>query len=112
MVKRDDLPVTLPQAGKGASEDFPLFVPVTEVERIGLITCQERWLNGPLDGVRARRKGPRATVKPRTLNLVQITVPLRQFHSLRRGHLLVRDGAAELYLQFVIELLDSLVLAS
>jgi hypothetical protein len=38
-------------------------------------------------------------------------VPLRQIHSLRRGHLLVSDRATELDLQFVIEVLDSFVLA-
>jgi hypothetical protein len=112
MVESNDLPVTLRQAGKAASEDFPLFVTVTEIKRIGIIACQERWLNGPLGGAWTRRKRPRTTVKPRTLNLVQLTVPLCQIHSLRRGHLLVRDRATELDLQFVIELLDSLVLAS
>ena len=48
---------------------------------------------------------------PRTLNLVQLAVPLCQIHSLRRSHLLVRDWATELDLQFVIELLDFFALA-
>jgi hypothetical protein len=48
MVKHDDLSVTFPQAGKGVIEDFQLFVPVAEVEGIGIITRQELWLNGRL----------------------------------------------------------------
>ncbi len=111
MVEFDDLALTLLQPGKGVIEDFQLFVPVAEVKGIGIITGQERWLDGRLCVGRRRGEGARITIKPRTLNLVQPAVPLRQIHSLCRGHLLVRDRATELDLQFVIELLDFFALA-
>ena len=46
MVERDDLVLTLLQPGKGVIEDFQLFVPVTELEGIGVIPGQERGFDG------------------------------------------------------------------
>jgi hypothetical protein len=54
MVERDDLALTLLQLGKGAIEDFLLFVPVAEVEGIGIVTPQKRCVNGRLHGDRRR----------------------------------------------------------
>ena len=50
MVERDDLALTLLQPRNGTIKDLQLFVPVAEVEGIGIITGQECWLDGRLCG--------------------------------------------------------------
>ena len=54
MVERNDLPVTLPQAGKGATQNLTLLTTVAEIKGIGIVTRQKRWLNGRLHGDRRR----------------------------------------------------------
>ncbi len=41
MVKHDDLPVTLPQTGKRATQNLTLFATVTEIKGIRIITRPE-----------------------------------------------------------------------
>ena len=58
MVKHDDLPVTLPQAGKRATQNLILLTTVAEIKGIGIVTRQKRCVNGRLNGDRRRWDGP------------------------------------------------------